>query len=108
LSLRALLDKFSRAALFGASMNNLGEAAQYAVLFSYWFVLLVGGLIGNATLLATGGIVAMIRLAFASGFWSLTQAERRLFWEVFISDLFFLYTYFRVLITRRLVWGGIE
>jgi ceramide glucosyltransferase len=47
MSLRTLLDKFARAALFGASMGNLGESALYTVLFSYWLVLLAGGLLGS-------------------------------------------------------------
>lgn len=108
MSLRELLDKFARAALFGASMGNLGESAQYAVLFSYWFVLLAGGVLGNTQLFVIGFVMALIRLGFTSRFWAQTQAERRIFWEIFVSDLVFLFGYIRALVTRKMVWGGIE
>jgi hypothetical protein len=55
-----------------------------------------------------GGILALKRLAFASHFWAQTQEVRRIFWEIFVSDFIFLYAYTRALVTRRLVWGGIE
>jgi len=108
MGLGALLDKFARAALFGASMNNVGESIQYGVLFSYWPLLLAGGLLVNGPLLVTAGTLALLRLGFASRFWTQTQGERRVSWEVWVSDLIFLYAYVRSLLTRRLRWGGIE
>jgi len=108
MSLRTLLNKFSRAALFGASMNNWRESAQYAVLFSYLPILIAGGVLMNGYLLAAGGLTALLRLGFASHFWARTQEEKRIFWEIYISDVIFLYAYIRALITRRMVWGGIE
>lgn len=105
--LPGLLDKFARAALFGASMNNVGESFQYGVLFIYWLVLLAGGLLANGPLLTTAGVLAVLRLGFASRFWAQTQGQQRIFWEIWASDLIFLYAYTRALLTRRLVWGGI-
>lgn len=108
MSLRGLIAKFSRAALFSASMNDKSESFQYAALFSYLFVLLAGLIFGSGALLVTGAILTLLRVVFASRFWQRAEGEKRLFVEIILSDIVFLIAYIRALATRRLEWGGIQ
>jgi hypothetical protein len=85
MSLRQLLDKFARAALFGMSMNDLGESLQYTALFSYLLVLPLAALLRSTPLLVTGLLSALLRLAFASRFWSLTNSTGSSGWSAILA-----------------------
>jgi hypothetical protein len=59
-------------------------------------------------LLVTGIILALLRLGFASRFWRQTTGQRRLFYEIFLSDFLIIWAYIKALFSRTLVWGGIK
>jgi hypothetical protein len=108
MSLRSLLNKFSRAALFGITMKAGSETLRYAVLYSYLIVLLSTAVLGDVSLLALGLILASLRLALASYVWWLTNDQKRLFFEAFLMDILFLYVFFRSFFSKTVTWAGIQ
>lgn len=108
LSFKILIDKFTRAALFSASMDNKLESVQYGILFSYLLILPGGTFFQNPPLLYCGLILMCLRFLFASYFWFKTQNEKKLFWEIWLSDIIFICTYARSLFIKKVSWGGIE
>lgn len=101
-----LLEKFSRAALFGISMNAIGETLQYGLLFCYLILLPAGLLFQHAALIITALVLAVIRLTGASLFWFRFDKKPKLFTEIFISDIIFLFAFLSAMVTRELSWGG--
>lgn len=108
MSLKSLLNKFSRAALFGITMKAGSETLRYVVLYSYLIVLLLAAILGDASLLLLGLILAFLRLVLASYVWWLTNDQKRLFYEAFLMDILFLYVFFRSFFSRTVTWAGIQ
>lgn len=108
MSLRSLLNKFSRAALFGITMKAGNESLRYAVLYSYLIVLLLAAILGDGSFLALGLLLAVFRLALASYVWWLTNSQKRLFFEAFLMDVLFLHVFIRSFFSRTVTWAGIR
>jgi len=108
MTLRQLLDKFARAALFGSSMNSMSESFQYMLLFSYLIIWMFSLIFTSMPLFITGLLLAILRVGFASRFWQQTNYEKRIFGEIILSDAIFLLAYFRAIFTKTMEWGGIK
>ena len=105
---QALIDKFSRAALYGATMTSLCKSALYSVLLGYWAVLVLGIVFNLHWLMLAGAGWSLLRIAFASQFWQNTQGGVKIFWEVLLSDALFVAVFTKSIFSRTLVWGGIR
>ncbi len=107
MSLRQLLEKFDRAALFSLSTNDIHEAILYGLLFGYLVVLPIGSR-GGKPIITTGGLMALVRWNGSSLFWWRVEGKPGAFWEILLNDTVFLFAYAPTVVKRRLSWGGHE
>ncbi len=108
LSFQELIQKFSRAALYGISMKKTNHNSQYAILYSYIFILILSIILWNFSLMILGLLLAISILILKSHLWYLVSGKKRICYETCLGDTIFLFIFCKSLFSRTMTWGGIN
>ncbi|GJM15989.1 MAG: hypothetical protein DHS20C13_13160 [Thermodesulfobacteriota bacterium] len=108
LNFNELINKFTRAALYGISMKKTNHNSQYAILYSYLLILILSAIFWNYSLMILGFLLAISTLILKSHLWFLVSGEKRVCYESIFGDVIFLSVFFKSLFLRTTTWGGIK
>lgn len=106
LTFSALVNKLTRAALFGLTLKPLKEHSVYWVLYGYAPAAAVALLLGSAPLMWGAAVWATLRLALASCLWRRTTGEFALPLSCFVQDALFGCCFILSAFRRKTTWGG--
>lgn len=108
LSFRELLQKYSRAALYGITMKKPAHISQYTILYSYILILISSAVLMDLSLLILGLLLALFTMIQRSHLWYLASGKLRICYESFLGDTIFLFVLCKSFFSREMTWGGIK